>query len=62
MIEKEPEFTCCICKKHVKGKGHPAWPYAKGTCCDQCYEEKVLPERQIQIMNIERGKNNGRNS
>lgn len=62
MIEQDPEFTCCLCGQHFKGYGNNAWPLGKGKCCDKCNKEKVLPERQIQIMNIERGKSNGRNS
>ena len=41
------EFTCCICKKHIKGEyGNNPFPVFKaGECCDKCNHLIVMPAR-----------------
>lgn len=60
MIEQEPEFICSICGKLFKGAGNNSWPVKPGKCCDKCYSDKVMPERQIQIMGMAKGEKSGR--
>ena len=36
---------CCICKQPIEGYGNNAEPVCKGTCCDRCNREKVIPAR-----------------
>lgn len=36
---------CCICKRPIEGYGNNAEPVCKGTCCDECNREKVIPAR-----------------
>ena len=38
--------TCCICGKDFIGFGNNPYPVKdKGTCCDQCNSEVVIPKR-----------------
>lgn len=38
--------TCCICGKVFEGYGNDPWPVKeKGTCCDKCNFEVVVPAR-----------------
>lgn len=38
--------TCCICGREFIGFGNNPYPVKdKGTCCDQCNSEVVIPKR-----------------
>ena len=38
--------TCCICDREFIGFGNDPYPVKdKGTCCDQCNSEVVIPKR-----------------
>lgn len=37
---------CCLCGKDFEGYGNNPEPLAdKGSCCDRCNAEKVIPAR-----------------
>lgn len=36
---------CCICHKEFTEYGNNAEPVMKGTCCDKCNMDKVIPAR-----------------
>jgi hypothetical protein len=43
---KAKKYICCICKKPQTGYGHNPNPVkAKGSCCDSCNMNVVLPRR-----------------
>lgn len=46
---KEDINKCCICNKEIKGYGNNAEPVKKGTCCDKCNREVVIPARMKNI-------------
>ena len=37
---------CVLCGKLFSEYGNNPMPLAKGLCCDECNEKKVLPERR----------------
>lgn len=41
----EKKYTCSICGKEFEGHGNNAWPVNNGTCCDECNEKFVIPNR-----------------
>lgn len=36
---------CCLCGEEFEGYGNNAEPVKKGTCCDECNKNKVIPAR-----------------
>jgi hypothetical protein len=45
---------CSICGQIYKGYGNNAYPINQDRCCDQCNQEKVLPQR-IHLMHLHAG-------
>lgn len=43
------KHKCVLCGKEFTGYGNNAEPLAKGLCCDECNDEKVIPERIKQL-------------
>lgn len=43
----DKEGTCCICGRQYYDYGNNAMPYAKGRCCRDCNDIKVLPLRMF---------------
>lgn len=51
-IEKH-EFTCCICKKRIKGWGNNPSPIIDdedAECCDICNSDVVFPARMRELI------------
>lgn len=51
VLHNDKEGTCCICGRHYVDYGNNAMPYAKGRCCRDCNDIKVLPLRMFLIGN-----------
>ncbi len=45
-------IKCCICGETKEEWGNNARPIARGTCCDSCNREVVLPARLKKAYNI----------
>lgn len=45
-------MNCCICNKEIKNYGNNAEPFKKGTCCDKCNNQFVIPSRMLDIILI----------
>ena len=52
LIKKETGrecFVCSICGEVFFGFGNNAYPVAKGDCCNECNNTKVIPMRIAQM-------------
>ena len=52
------EFKCCICGKVHTGYGNDPWPIVrddKARCCDDCNNNRVIPERINLVMGYTSG-------
>lgn len=45
-------MKCCICNEEIKNYGNNAEPFKKGTCCDDCNIQFVIPSRMLDIIII----------
>jgi hypothetical protein len=47
--QKIPNNTCVLCEKQFLGWGNNAEPLSDGICCNQCFNEVIFPQRNLQL-------------
>ena len=45
MIRRTKNKPCAICGEAIEGEENNAYPVTKGSCCDKCFFDIVLPAR-----------------